>query len=396
MCRFLFNGIKKAVCALLCLVCCSPKCSAQTADFIYYTTDKGLGVYTKNVPEGSQPELSLDGGEFFFGISGEDGFFSYLPENTYQLCMRYADDPSSVSNVYPVRIGQDSGDISIKCTGVREESYKSGCILVEIEDFDYSQMYMCTVNGGKTWTRMKNPEMVFDGISGGIHSVIVKNTHTGECSDTLDTFVPYPIRQDHVYLNAPVILQRPELPTGCEVTSLDMALRFYGFGIDKTILADYFLDKADYQTADFRDKFVGDPRTYMAYGCYSGVIVRCAHKFLDGINGRTFDILDLTGCDFDKVLSYVDMGYPVIVWSTMGLAEPVDGASWTDSVSGKTVTWLGNEHCMLLTGYDMNRGIVVVNDPLKGRVGYDEKLFRTRFDQLEKQAVVIVEITDMK
>lgn len=38
-------------------------------------------------------------------------------------------------------------------------------------------------------------------------------------------------------INVPLIAQRPELPSGCEVTSLAMALKFYGVNVSKTTLA---------------------------------------------------------------------------------------------------------------------------------------------------------------
>lgn len=41
-----------------------------------------------------------------------------------------------------------------------------------------------------------------------------------------------------------MIKQLPELPTGCEVTSLAMALNFYDLNIKHTSLADSFLEKA--------------------------------------------------------------------------------------------------------------------------------------------------------
>ena len=337
----MFGKIKScAVLGIIGVLCLSPLCYADTIDFGCSSTGTGMRVYTKNVAEDAELEMSFDGGKNFFRISPQGKFFPSLPENTYQVCMRYKDKPDTTTQVCPVKVSQsEEPPIKIRCTGVREETYKSGCILIEIEDFDRSQIYKYSINGGASWTRMKNPEILIDKLSGGYYNVIVKNDHTGETSGVLPTCVPYPLKKDYVDIPVPVVSQRPELPTGCEVTSLDMALRYYGFPVEKTTLADHFLDKAAYQTADFRKKFVGDPRTYMAYGCYSDVIENCAHKFLDSIRGRSFDIINLTGSDFDRVLSFVDMGYPVVVWATIGMAEPSNGSSWVDLETGNTVTW---------------------------------------------------------
>lgn len=113
-----------------------------------------------------------------------------------------------------------------------------------------------------------------------------------------------------------MIKQLPELPTGCEVTSLAMALNFYDLNIKHTSLADSFLEKGAYRESDYRKVFVGDPRVYRSYGCYAEVIVNTAEKFLKTVPDRSFKVYDLTGCEPDRLYSYIDMGYPVIVWAT--------------------------------------------------------------------------------
>lgn len=47
--------------------------------------------------------------------------------------------------------------------------------------------------------------------------------------------------EGHLIENFPIILQMPELPTGCEVTALTMALQYYGWDVDKTVLAETYL-----------------------------------------------------------------------------------------------------------------------------------------------------------
>ena len=38
-----------------------------------------------------------------------------------------------------------------------------------------------------------------------------------------------------------LILQMPELPTGCEITALTMMLNYYGYTVDKTVMASDYL-----------------------------------------------------------------------------------------------------------------------------------------------------------
>ena len=66
------------------LICFSQPCSAETVDFRCYSTEKGLGIYTKNVPEDAKLELSFDGGKNFFRVANDGKFFPSLPHNKPQ------------------------------------------------------------------------------------------------------------------------------------------------------------------------------------------------------------------------------------------------------------------------------------------------------------------------
>ena len=65
--------------------------------------------------------------------------------------------------------------------------------------------------------------------------------------------------------------------------------------------------------------------------------------------------------------------------------------SWTDESTGELISWFGNEHCLLLTGYDTKENLVYVNDPLRGQISYDRKIFEKRFNELDRNAVIIIE-----
>ena len=54
--------------------------------------------------------------------------------------------------------------------------------------------------------------------------------------------------------------QYPELPTGCEITSLTEVLNYLGYGIDKETLARNYLDMRDTVTQGcFVEYFWGSP-----------------------------------------------------------------------------------------------------------------------------------------
>ena len=78
--------------------------------------------------------------------------------------------------------------------------------------------------------------------------------------------------------NFSVINQNPELPTGCEVTSLTMVLNYYGYEVTNTELASNYLNTGSLRSNPYVN-FVGSPFSSSSYGCYSPVIVDCATSF---------------------------------------------------------------------------------------------------------------------
>lgn len=230
------------------------------------------------------------------------------------------------------------------------------------------------------------------------------------------------------------IEQLPELPTGCEVTTLTTLLQYLGYDVEKTTLADRFLPCAAPGEAAFWESFIGSPYSETGYGCYAPVIVTTARAFLQS-RGSSYEVKNLTGTKFDQLLSYVAEGTPVMVWTSMSqvdlqlcyaytirdyaaIAETLwmpeesaaamkklkfswDGMSeaepWTirrmrsrlteATPYGVELSWLVNEHCVLLTGYD--EWNVTVCDPLKGVVTYERERFAEIYEELFRQAVII-------
>ncbi len=374
-------------------ICCH---AAGEADFGYHADSGGLSVYIKNYDPSLQYSISLNGGSGFIPLYGKSGIhFSNLPEDTYQICAMITGKRSTLSDVKAVQLGEselDANEISLSLTGIREKGYMDGGISVEINNFSLYNEYMISINGGKTWYVCDGKETVIDGLPAGSYEVCVKSRHNpAKCSDIVTVTVPVMNYSDNAYVSAPVIKQYPELPTGCEVTSLAMALGFYGISVSHTSLADSFLEKGEYRACDYRKAFVGNPRDIKAYGCYSGVIAETAKKFLHTIPTRSFDVIELKGCDPDRLYSLIDMGYPVIVWATSKMLPVTEGAEWTDKATGRKIVWKGNEHCVLMTGYDVQNGLVFCNDPQRGACAYNMELFEQRFRDMEKQAVAIVE-----
>lgn len=184
-------------------------------------------------------------------------------------------------------------------------------------------------------------------------------------------------------LDVTPISQYPELPTGCEVTSLAMVLNYNGIDIDKLDLANGYIDTGDVDEANPYLQFVGLPTDEYSFGCYAPVIVAAAELAIDEY-GSDLTVTDLTDSELEDLYAYIDRGEPVIVWCTQDCEEAVI----SDELYG--FDWISPEHCVVLVGYSDNG--VLVADPLYGKVmEYDKEAFKAGYDALHKQAVVISE-----
>ncbi len=182
------------------------------------------------------------------------------------------------------------------------------------------------------------------------------------------------------------VLQNPSLPTGCEVTALTAVLNYYGFNVNNTYLSKHFLDKGAVGNASPSTAFVGEPTSKYAYGCFAPVIVDCAENYLKS-QGSSLKVYDTTGTSLEGLFLEVASGHPVIIWATMYMSASYETTIW--NTDGSTINWPANEHCMVLYGYDKTRNVVKIADPLRGNVEYSTELFKTRFDELLMQSVII-------
>ncbi|MBQ8966890.1 C39 family peptidase [Ruminococcus sp.] len=205
-----------------------------------------------------------------------------------------------------------------------------------------------------------------------------------------------PVSANAKKLDVECVLQLPELPTGCEVTSLAALLRYKGYAADKVTLSREYLPKqyfyysdGELYGADFVHEFAGEPETSYSYGCYAPCIVTAANSYLADM-GSAERAHDMTGTELRVLFSeYIDKGQPVMIWITSGgLAESQLTDSWL-TPEGKTVQWRSNEHCVLLTGYDLGKGVVYAADPMKGDNTFDMALLEKRFAEFGKQSVSI-------
>lgn len=199
-------------------------------------------------------------------------------------------------------------------------------------------------------------------------------------------------------VQVPMILQNPELPTGCESTAAAMVLQAYGYPVSKTDFAEALPKSRLHQyngrvyAAHPNKAFIGNPFTGGAdFGVFAGVVTDTMQTLIDQAGGKHL-AKDITGADEATLLSLLDRKVPICIWATMSMVPVRENSSGWYILDGDTYTdtwfsWPGNEHCLVLIGY--NDQTVTVHDPLKGVVKYNRSLFFTRYNDLGRQAVIL-------
>lgn len=192
-----------------------------------------------------------------------------------------------------------------------------------------------------------------------------------------------------------IFLQNPELPTGCEITALTMALCFYGFDADKTTMASRYLPQSPANLyvgedgrlygSDLNEYFIGDPFSTSGITCGTGAIAGAANAYLRDC-GSEIAAEDLTGASPSELYMLVAQDIPVIVWVTIGMRERGDLEGWYTQ-NGEYVDWGPNDHGAVLIGYTDNT--VVLADPIYGQMEYNRETFEEVFALRGSQCVIL-------
>lgn len=188
-------------------------------------------------------------------------------------------------------------------------------------------------------------------------------------------------------LDVDIINQYPDMPNGCEITSLTMVLNYLGYYVTKEEMSDFYLPKAPVGKSNYYYEFVGNPKMDNAYGCYPEAIVNAANSFFTA-NGIEYRAYDYTGHDFEDLLLKLKDGIPIVIWTAYHMeTESYFTSQWI--VDGEFLPWKANMHCVVLTGYDTENRKVFIANPAGSHQSIDMDLFIKRFKQFYSQAVVI-------
>ncbi len=335
--------------------------------------------------------ISHNGGKSFVKSESRKIALNGFPEGSANVCIK-----DSSGNVSPVTVCYipEKGKkypLMISAESYPEKLFKDGSVKVHINNYDKEKDYQLSVNGGQSWFDTSSPCINLTSVSSGIITVCVREKDSGKTSPTLNVTVAPPSHKKKCYIKTDFILQNPELPTGCEITSLTMLLNHLGFKADKLDLADNYLPKGEYANSNFYEVFVGNPRDVHAFGCFSVPIEKAAKSYLKAHDKeKKWKVVNLTGCSPDTLYAAIDAGDPVVVWASIRMRNIVSGRSWRIKETGELLVWPAREHCLLLTGYDTEKNLAYFNDPLIGQVAYSKDTFEAVFKSLDCNALIIV------
>lgn len=216
-------------------------------------------------------------------------------------------------------------------------------------------------------------------------------------------------KEENAYIAAPYIDQSGTYPTGCESVSAVMLLQFLGINITVDEFIERCLAKKGFEERDGqlfgpnpREFFCGSPYDENSFGCYAPVIVKALNRGMEETESqpgeeadiqRRWEAVDETGTSLPELCRrYIDRGMPVICWACINMREPVIGPQWRLLDTGEIFTWISNEHCMLLVGYD-EKGYWF-NDPYEnnGVIHYPKEVTEARHRAQHMQAVGICRI----
>ena len=199
---------------------------------------------------------------------------------------------------------------------------------------------------------------------------------------------------DKILLYVPQILQNPELPNGCEITSCCEVLQFLGYPADKCDLADHYLPRSEKWYGTDPDQFyMGDPHLddsspETGYYCFAGPVVTAANKYLSERGGAHYAV-DLTGASQEMLAEQLRKGRPFIFWASLHFKDiQFDERGAYELPGGRTHRVFHQLHCMVCKGMDDTSFYIA--DPLDFNTSVPKDIFMKIYHQLGDRAVVIL------
>ncbi|MFT8767824.1 MAG: C39 family peptidase, partial [Lentilactobacillus hilgardii] len=137
------------------------------------------------------------------------------------------------------------------------------------------------------------------------------------------------MNQSYLRLNVPMVAQRPQLPTGCEIAATTMMLQYAGADVTKMQLA-----REMPRSKNPNKGFVGNPYSTSGWWIYPKGLMKL-------VKNHAGSAINMTGAGFGRIKQSIRQDHPVVVW-----VHGVDGFV---------------NHALAITGYSATRAYY--NDP---------------------------------
>lgn len=197
--------------------------------------------------------------------------------------------------------------------------------------------------------------------------------------------------------DVPQILQNPELPNGCEITSCCELLHFWGYPADKCDLADHYLPRSEkWFGADPDQVYMGDPHREdsterCGFYCFAGPIVTAANHYLRDHQGMGSAVtaVDITKATQPQLEQYLRDGFPFLFWASLHFADiGFDPRGRYQMENGNYHRLFQGLHCMVCKGMDST--YYYLSDPLNFNDRIEKAQFFKIYRQLGERAVVLI------
>lgn len=195
------------------------------------------------------------------------------------------------------------------------------------------------------------------------------------------------------FIKVPKIYQYPELPRGCEVTSLAMLMNYNALNVTKMQLAEEIVKEPGLYWNDGilyygnpNQGFVGSMYSLnqFGFGVYHEPINELATIYAPS------DTLDFTGASFEEIYFFLDHGMPVWAITNTHYKELEDNYFKTWKTEEGDVTVTNKQHAVVIVGYDED--YIYINDPLNRKIAVLKEDFIAAWVQMGSQAVTIKNI----
>lgn len=141
-----------------------------------------------------------------------------------------------------------------------------------------------------------------------------------------------------VILNVKRISQKPQLPTGCEITAVTMMINYAGVKVSKMQFAK---EMPRTRTGNGNKGFIGSPYSKNGAWIYPPALMKLVKKYVKSA-------INMTGTSFNSIKKQINKKHPVVVW-----------------LSGYGDAGTKINHAVTIIGYSSSR--VYFNDPWTGK-----------------------------